>query len=891
MIKGSWMSEVIAWLDLLFPDLLDRIIGIGGAVFTLLVAFHRRLLHWYRVDVLLRRRLLLLDEVGKVLYKSERSYLIGLIDFMRRRRWDPKRFVRPDAQVKERELEIVRPIMHVLPLPEGRATDKELDLLERTERLQTRRTKDLFAEVERLRQVVLLGDPGSGKTTCLMQLGMQAAANGLTTEIYPLIPVFLPLNEYTAMDPERPGQPQPVLAFAQEQLREQTKDGGPAGIPQRLDTLLRDGRVLLLLDALDEMPRDDYYDRFRALSRFVQAYPGNRFVFSCRLLDYVDDPAFPVQQIVLSSFTDRQIRTFFRRYLGKQGADAYRHLAVEGWKLGSQAHTPFFLSLLVACVESHVSPGSSWDQLIRNYVDVVLERERARGQYAASTWSNLLHTTLEWLKVLAFEVATSRATGTKADEALVSQTLAECGATKTSKDIARRAGLLRELGDSGDIRFEHHRLQEYFAALKLAELATKGQISWEQYFDDIWWQEVMVLAAGVMSEPDRLLDSVLGSVGQSPVSSFTATRRDFGRLMLAVRCFRPAKHKLSLYMQRVLTGHVVQVLRRGNILQRVRGLRISPQFEDPAVMEEVQRALGDRNRWIRETALTALSEGTLRTKDVFAHLSQQMMQMTGGEQLLMDGVRMLPTVLRQRRTRWLAPLFVIVAVAGALRATSVYMVSAGVTLWLTAHGYISLRTAAYYLLLPVLSYAGVKILMRRAGVSTRWRVGDSFNRWAAFMVTLFLVFELIPRAITAAGAEKGDTTSAVLNVVLSLGWVYLLVRYGLPGFAEVFRAGSEIHSGSKRLSEIVQAPLGGTLADRILQANTLITAARWERDPIVRATMIGHISTLTPLSEGILERLEDYIGQELDGAVRTKAWQTYEQIELSIERQAVRKKD
>ena len=272
----------------------------------------------------------------------------------------------------------------------GNESIAKSDRSEFKERTKTARVKDFLTLVTEIKGLVVLGDPGSGKTTCLLQLGVELANRAaLSRTLYPLLPVYLPLNEFTDPLPANKAS-EAVYKFVKQQIRQQAAPLEGADISSRLDTLIGGGRVAFLFDSLDEMPRDGYYDRFRALSRFVKSCQaqseGNLFVFTCRKLDYIDDPTFPVQQVALSPFSDRQIQDFFARYLPRTGALSYHDFVSKHADLALQARSPFFLSLLTTCVQAGVEPGGTWNVLIANFVQVVFDNYRRNHGLDKAEW-------------------------------------------------------------------------------------------------------------------------------------------------------------------------------------------------------------------------------------------------------------------------------------------------------------------------------------------------------------------------------------------------------------------------------------------------------------------------------------------------------------------------
>ena len=98
---------------------------------------------------------------------------------------------------------------------------------------------DLFGAFAKHKWLVLLGEPGMGKTFSLWRIAAEHAHHALTDPLKP-IPVIVPLNEW--LNPE-----QTLDAFIREQMQSLTTFH---------DTLSRSRRILPLLDALNEIPVD-----------------------------------------------------------------------------------------------------------------------------------------------------------------------------------------------------------------------------------------------------------------------------------------------------------------------------------------------------------------------------------------------------------------------------------------------------------------------------------------------------------------------------------------------------------------------------------------------------------------------------------------------------------
>jgi predicted NACHT family NTPase len=132
--------------------------------------------------------------------------------------------------------------------------------------------------------LVLLGPPGSGKSTLLCHVELDYAQEALAGDDKELaafpVTFFISLNRYR---PEE-GQPLPPPGDWLEQRWETLCPDLPP-----LDTLLQEGRMILLLDPLNEMPHQGtgHIEAWRQfLVQLAEKHSRNRVIFSCRTQDY-----------------------------------------------------------------------------------------------------------------------------------------------------------------------------------------------------------------------------------------------------------------------------------------------------------------------------------------------------------------------------------------------------------------------------------------------------------------------------------------------------------------------------------------------------------------------------------------------------------------------------
>ena len=178
------------------------------------------------------------------------------------------------------------------------------------------------------RRLVLLGDPGSGKTTFVYQLAGQLAALRLKENVEPmpgippsLLPVVMTLRDLASrlaglgFDGSQAQQRQALLDAVWERWRADLPDGAEAFVA-RLQDALDSGDVLLVFDGLDEVAEAMRTRVRAAVNAVLREYPAvERAIVTCRVRSYTDAIAFAgFAPHTVASFDDDKIRAFVERW-------------------------------------------------------------------------------------------------------------------------------------------------------------------------------------------------------------------------------------------------------------------------------------------------------------------------------------------------------------------------------------------------------------------------------------------------------------------------------------------------------------------------------------------------------------------------------------------------
>lgn len=176
-----------------------------------------------------------------------------------------------------------------------------------------------------IEHVLLIGRPGSGKSTALQRLLLEEAGRALSAADA-RIPVLLELRHYQTSTPDL--------------IERALRTHGLFLDAQRLPEWLRQGRLLLLVDGINELPSDVAR---RELAAFRQEYRiTTPMIFATRELAVGGDLEIG-KRLEMEPLTEPQMQRFVRAYLGEDSDKLLRQL--QG-RLRELAEVPLLLWML-----------------------------------------------------------------------------------------------------------------------------------------------------------------------------------------------------------------------------------------------------------------------------------------------------------------------------------------------------------------------------------------------------------------------------------------------------------------------------------------------------------------------------------------------------------------
>jgi hypothetical protein len=422
--------------------------------------------------------------------------------------------------------------------------------------------------LSRFGRIVVLGDPGAGKTTMLRYLTFRAARE----EIGPAIslPIYVELRDF--IDSGHAD----LLIYAADELAQ--RYGFPDAKPY-LEQELADGRAVLLLDGLDEVLGGDNEEAASAAylkvaaeaDRLATLYPAAPIALTCRKAGWRGGmPQFTTLEVL--DFDWSEIEKFIGNWFADNSVKAtgLRDKLSANLRMQTLAANPLLLSLIAIVYERDLELPERRAELYNRCVEVLLKdwdahreikrfsrftTDRKRDLLEEVAWTfhragrryfpagELLAIIREFLPTIDIEASNA--------EAILDEIVAQYGLLKVQAH--------------GWYGFLHLTLQEYFAAVAANERGLTAVAEVTRFRHDPWWEEVILLLAGRMADASPLLLGLLGrdaDAPEPPTTEALAARDDLfrGDLLMAGRCLATRPRVRKQWLRNRLMSELMRLL-------------------------------------------------------------------------------------------------------------------------------------------------------------------------------------------------------------------------------------------------------------------------------------------------------------------------------------------
>jgi len=377
---------------------------------------------------------------------------------------------------------------------------------------EVRSYEDLLPALHQLKRVVILGEPGIGKTTTLFKFADELRQRSLQDPTAP-VPVIVPLREWHGDATWK----ELVTRYL-------------GGLAHRYEELMSGHRLYLLLDGLNEIPRDlNREEKISVLKLLLRN--DIQVAVTCRELDYRDDTMRlgDLDTISIHPLTPKRVLDFLRRYLTdfygevigaskaeelfwqiaggaelKDTGEKRRQVVISPDNLMYLAANPYLLWMFLNIYLEKGTIPSNRGALFDEFVFQLFKRENLAEGEALSDEGNRLS---DALGEFAWRMQTQVGE--------VSVVRHDVALTLPRRDVIQivgteewlyRAASANILEDAEQVRFTHQLLQEYFTARRMLKEIRCGCLDardlWpaERWWESRGWEEAAVLAAGMGGE-------------------------------------------------------------------------------------------------------------------------------------------------------------------------------------------------------------------------------------------------------------------------------------------------------------------------------------------------------------------------------------------------------
>ncbi len=435
-------------------------------------------------------------------------------------------------------LEMYVPLKARIELPEGETWSRELRLAGRAvspeeaaaigQRMSE--PQPLLELLGRYDGLIVLGDPGAGKTTFLKYLTLRLArGEWAALALGPRLPILVPLSAYANALAKKDV---PLDDFIVRYYRQR---GIKLPVETMLAGALEQGGALLLLDGLDEVKNQGR--RQVVVDRVVdfftlQRHRGNKFILTSRIVGYreVRPTVEGLAECTLVDFEEEEITRFVEQWTaaleraarGDTPVAAYEAAREQSGLLAALKHNPgvrhlaanpLLLTILALMKRQGVTLPERRVQLYEQCVTVLLKHWNAARGLGRPPLRDL--DVVETVRVLAplalwmhqtspgVGLVKQKAVQRKLVEIYTERGFAgpEQAARQLMADAREYASLLLERGP-GEYGFIHLTFQEYLAAVAIAQRGQQDIApvvkALARRIDDDNWHEVSLLAIGYL---------------------------------------------------------------------------------------------------------------------------------------------------------------------------------------------------------------------------------------------------------------------------------------------------------------------------------------------------------------------------------------------------------
>ena len=220
--------------------------------------------------------------------------------------------------------------------------------------------------VNKYSKLFVLGKPGTGKTTFLKHIALKCSSGKLQAD---RVPIFITLKDFAETK-----EPQSLLEYITEQISTE-------GITDTVvEHLLSQGKMLILLDGLDEVKEIDSWRVLQSVRSFFTQFHLNHFVITCRIAvrEYIFEQFTDVE---IADFDDEQIDSFASKWFAvfdSTKSNKFIQKLKAKSPIRELATNPLLLNLLCVVFEESADFPANRSELYKEGLNVLLKKWDAK---------------------------------------------------------------------------------------------------------------------------------------------------------------------------------------------------------------------------------------------------------------------------------------------------------------------------------------------------------------------------------------------------------------------------------------------------------------------------------------------------------------------------------
>ncbi|MCL1470817.1 NACHT domain-containing protein [Argonema antarcticum] len=374
--------------------------------------------------------------------------------------------------------------------------------------------------VKKFPKLMMLGKPGSGKTTFLKHLAIKCNKGEFFKD---KLPIFVGLKNF-AEDASDSGD------FSLVNYISQCLSNCNVNVStEQVETLLEKGKALILLDGLDEVPSPLLKKVLKSIRRIAEKYYNNNLVITCRIA--ADNLGFDgFTDVQVADFNSEQIADFAKKWFvalakdfqqeGQEKASQFiqKLQSPENKQVRELAVTPILLNLACLVFQANTDFPSKRSKLYEQGLEILLRKwDETRGIERNEVYRNLnlprKINLLSHVAYITFERSNYFFEQDKIQQLITDylKKLPDCqtdfdelqqDGSDVLKSIEAQHGLLVERAQ-GIYSFSHLTFQEYFTAKQIVSSSNPNTL--KSLINEKRWREVFLLAGEMSWQPNTLL--------------------------------------------------------------------------------------------------------------------------------------------------------------------------------------------------------------------------------------------------------------------------------------------------------------------------------------------------------------------------------------------------